>query len=109
MKLLMLRLGQLVRKLKKTELKLYRCGVLFLIVLACRRDYPPKIELCQFDGFGGADCIARDGSVVYKTPEQLKNYLGTNPDDNAAFVTWCYQANGKEADAIKSRVTSPIR
>jgi hypothetical protein len=82
-----------------TELKLYRLGSLLCLALAlnsCRKDYPPKIELCQLDGFGGADCIERDGSVVYKTPQMLKNYISTNPEDQATFTAWCYQATTNE-------------
>jgi len=65
--------------------------------------------MCQLDGFGGADCVARDGTVGYKTPEQLRNYLSSNPDDYAELITWCYQANGRDADEIKRRITSRER
>lgn len=70
--------------------------LLAALVSSCRKDYPPKIEICQFDGYGGADCILKDGSKVYRTPSELENYIGTNPDDQANFAAWCYGATQAE-------------
>lgn len=56
----------------------------------CRKDQPPAVELCQLDGFGGADCIAKDGSKLYRAPSELKNFIALSPADEEAFATWCY-------------------
>lgn len=88
-----------VLRLERIELKLYRLGVMLCLALvlgSCRKDHAPIIELCQLDGFGGADCMQRDGNVIYKAPEALKNYLATNSDDQAAFTAWCFQTSVEE-------------
>lgn len=88
----------------KIDLKRLTLGALLLVSPAgCRKDLPPKIELCQFDGYGGADCILKDGTYVYKVPSELKNFLGTNPDDQAAFAAWCYGATPAEMKAYYER------
>jgi hypothetical protein len=75
----------------KNAIKHWTLGVLLCLALAsCRKDKPPVIEICILDGLGGADCVEHDGSKVYRAPSELRNYVGTNPEDQAEFAAWCY-------------------
>lgn len=76
------------------RLKIGKSFCLALVLLSsCRKDFPPKTEICQLDGFGGADCILKNEKVVYKAPSELKNYIARSPDDEAAFTAWCYDTS----------------
>ena len=68
--------------------KLYLLGVLLLV--SCRTDIPPKIEICIMDGFGGGDCVEAGGAKLYRTPSQMLNYWSTNQPDEANYTSWCY-------------------
>jgi hypothetical protein len=86
-------------------------GVLLLVGLAlalssCREDRPPVIEICIGDGYGGADCILKDGTTAYKTPSQLQNYWMTSQYDMAEFSGWCYKANPKIIEEQMRRITN---
>lgn len=96
----------------KIESKLCKCGVLLCLVLAisnCRRDFPPSIELCQLDGLGGADCIEKDGTQIYRSPSELENYIATNPDDEAAFAAWCYDTSKENVNKYVNSASHPRR
>ena len=80
-------------------------GKLFLVALAfflssCRKDYPPKTDLCELDGFGGGDCVLKDGSEIYKSPSQMQNFMARSPEDEAAFTAWCYQTTPERVKQI---------
>lgn len=95
-------------------MRLHKLGAMLCLVLAScnEKDPPPVIEICILDGFGGADCIERDGSQKYRAPTELTNFWATNQDDMAAFSSWCYKipqvAIEKELDTIKGDVTPPV-
>lgn len=67
---------------------------LALVVLSsCRETTPPKIDICVGDGFGGADCVLKDGSRAYISPMNLKNYWMTPQEDMKSFANWCYSTD----------------
>lgn len=82
-------------------------GVWLLAVLVllpnCRSSIPPAIEICLGDGVGGADCIERDNTKIYRPPSELKNYWMTNEPDEAAFASWCYNANPDQVQAVMNQ------
>ncbi len=77
----------------KSGKKLLVAIALAASLVGCRKSKPPVIEICIGDGFGGADCILRDDTKVYKAPSELKNYWLTSQEDMAAFSSWCYDAD----------------
>ena len=54
-------------------------------VLSCR---PIKVEVCVL-GVGYGMCTLADGTQVEKTPEQLENYICSNPDDFGKLIRAC--------------------
>jgi hypothetical protein len=72
-------------------------GALLFLAIAllssCREDSPPVIEICIGDGLGGADCILKDGSKIWRSPTDLQNYWMTNQVDMGEFSAWCYQTD----------------
>ena len=91
-------------------------GVRYLVVLAsllsllsCKQSKPPAIEICILDGVGGADCIERDGTKVYKVPSELMNYWATNQDDQAAFASWCYGAQREHVNQVMEQIAVNVR
>lgn len=80
------------------------CLVLGLALSACRSSTPPKIEVCILDGYGGADCVERDGSKLYRKPSELTNFWATNQVDQAAFASWCYKATPDQVSAAMAYI-----
>ena len=82
---------------------------LALVLVSCRDSVPPPIEICIGDGFGGAKCIERDGSKLYRTPSELTNYWLTNQPDMQAFSSWCYDTSSKimskNLNEVKEEIT----
>lgn len=70
-------------------------GTAYLLALAllssCRKDPPPPTDICQGDGFGGANCTLSSGEHVYKTPSELENSW-IIPDQKQAenLMRWCF-------------------
>jgi hypothetical protein len=76
------------------------CLSLALVLISgCRNSQPPKIEVCILDGFGGGDCVAADGSQLYRAPSQMKDYWATSQPDEANFASWCYDASSSTVKA----------
>lgn len=91
-----------------------KIGAMFLVVLAlslssCRHDTPPSIEICIGDGFGGADCIEKDGSRLYRSPSALKNYWLTNEADEAAYASWCYKTSSTSIEPVMREISTQAR
>lgn len=63
---------------------------LVLVLSGCRTTRPPKIDICIGDGFGGGDCVLKDGTKAYRSPTELKNAWITTQDDMAHYSAWCY-------------------
>lgn len=60
---------------------------------SCRTDKPPQLSIvCVLDGFGGGDCALPDGTKIYKSPSDLKNFWATSQVDESNFASWCYKA-----------------
>lgn len=78
-------------------------------ISACRRDLPPKIDICIGDGFGGADCVLKTGEKAYRSPSELKNYWATTQADMAAFSSWCYQASPQVIEAQMKAIEEAAR
>lgn len=82
------------------------CLGLGLLLVSCRQSQPPKIEICIGDGFGGADCVESDGSKLYRTPSQLRNYWMTGQPDMANFSSWCYDTGQNNVKAGMREIKS---
>lgn len=80
-----------------------------LLASSCRSSTAPAIEICIGDGFGGADCIRRDGSRLYRPPSELQNYWMTNQDDMRAYSSWCFDTSAKIMDLHMKRLTAEIQ
>lgn len=81
--------------------KLGKTFFLALVILtSCRKDYAPKTDLCELDGFGGADCVLKDGTTKYKYPSELQNWIARSPEEEAQFVAWCYKTNPEQIKEI---------
>lgn len=79
------------------------CLALGLALSGCRKDVPPTIENCVLDGFGGGDCIERDGSKKYRAPSEMTNYWSTSSEDLKEWASWCYKTKPELVDvALKS-------
>lgn len=63
-----------------------------LFLSSCRSDKPPAVEVCILDGFGGGDCILKDGSKKYRAPSEMLNFWATSQEDMAQFSSWCYES-----------------
>lgn len=81
------------------------CLGLVLALSACRKDPPPKIDVCLHDGMGGGDCALKDGTRAYRVPSELTNYWMTSQEDMRAFTTWCY---GAKSSAEKAHVDAEL-
>lgn len=85
------------------------CLALVLLFSGCRTTRPPKIDICIGDGFGGADCVLKDGVKAYRSPTELKNAWITTQDDMARYSSWCYDVPKsvveKEMGNISSKAT----
>lgn len=75
----------------------------------CRETAPPKIDICIGDGYGGADCVLKDGSRAYKPPSALLNYWMTSQEDEAAFASFCYDAPKTAIKAHMNAVRNAAR
>ena len=99
-------------KLQKNG-KLLCLVALLLDTTACRGTVPPKIPICIGDGFGGADCVEKDGSSGYRAPSELKNYWMTDQGSMSQFSAWCYRTSSREVrphmEVIKSYVKNGKR
>ena len=84
-------------------------SLLVLSIIGCRTSNPPKIEICIGDGVGGADCIERDGSKLYRVPSQLLNYWMTNQIDETAFSSWCYDTSLQTTESISKTIAREAR
>lgn len=73
------------------------------------QDPPPVIEICIADGHGGADCIERDNTKLYRAPSQMKNYWCTNQEDEAAFAGWAYGASKEDAKSVMEQIQSEVQ
>jgi len=82
-------------------MRLLICGVLLCLSLglaSCRKDPPPILSIiCLGDGFGGADCSLADGTKVWKSPTELKDFWMTTNADMQNYVSWCYKTNNTAA------------
>lgn len=107
------------QRLSRQGLKLQRIvmlrslpGRLLLIALvalaSCRSDNPPSIDICIGDGFGGADCLLKDGTKIYLKPSQLKNAWISNQEDMKAFTSWCYDTTKEAVDARMKQLTEEL-
>ena len=82
-------------------MQLLKNGVKLLVALAlissfsCRKDRPPAIDICIADGFGGADCILKNGVQKYLSPSETVNMWMTTQNDMALFSAWCYKTNAE--------------
>ena len=79
---------------------LLKNGIAYFLALgiffnSCKKDYAPKIDICILDGFGGMDCVLKDGSKKYLPPSETLNMWATTQDDMAKFTAWCYGADIK--------------
>lgn len=73
----------------------------------CRKSKPPEIDICLHDGFGGGDCLLRQGSRLratcsvdpegrfYCPPSALENMWMTTPEDMEAYSAWAYDTSRK--------------
>lgn len=77
---------------------------LLLSLTGCRQSKPPSIEVCITDGVGGADCIEKDGSKLYRAPSQMENYWATNQSDQAALISWCYEIQRDHVEMAMSEI-----
>ena len=79
-------------------------GSLFCLALvslsSCRKDYAPKADLCELDGFGGGDCVLKDGTAIYKAPSEMSNWIARSPQEEAEFVAWCYKTTPQAVTQI---------
>lgn len=87
-------------------------GLLSLALVSlssCRTDNPPQIEICEHDGFGGADCnLPTDPPTrVYRAPSELNTYWMTNQEDFARFAAWCYDTDIKQVKAEMAKEFAP--
>lgn len=80
-----------------------------ILLSSCRSSTPPKIEVCLGNGFGGADCILKDGARKERLPSELQNYWMTNQDDIAAFSAWCYDTSLKNATQGVANMKADLR
>ncbi len=85
------------------------CLVLALLLVSCREDHPPKIEICIGDGFGGADCVGPAGDRYYKLPTQLRNYWMTNQSDQANFSAWCYDTSVRSMKIPMQEIVDKVK
>lgn len=83
--------------------------LLALPLLSCRTSVPPQIEICLGDGFGGADCVERDGTQMYRSPSSLQNYWMTNQVDESSFSQWCYQTTQENVDLHMQMIAEDIK
>lgn len=94
-------------------MKRLRCGtMLFLatvLLSSCRKSPPPQIDICIGDGFGGADCVMKDGSEKYIGPSGLTNFWMTNQNDMASFSAWCYQTSVETTQKTLTQMQNRIR
>ena len=94
--------------------RLFYCLTLWATLLnlsACRNDKPPQLGLiCTLDGFGGGDCVTSDGTKVYKSPSEMKNFWATTQVDEANFTSWCYKTTpagtNAELEKLKTQMTA---
>lgn len=98
----------------RTDIVLLKPGKLLFLALAfsltsCRESTPPPIEICLLDGFGGGDCIERDGSRLYRVPSSMKNYWTTSEPDEAAFAGWCYDGTAVDAEVQMNAIKRSLR
>ena len=85
------------------------CLVSVILLSSCRSSQPPKIEICLGNGFGGADCILKDGTRKERLPSELQNYWMTNQDDISAFSAWCYNTSLKNATQGVENMKADLR
>jgi len=78
--------------------------ILFLFLSSCRNSTPPPMDICILDGFGGADCVLKDGTRAYRSPTQLKNYWATTEFDMQGFSSWCYHTNSANIRSQMNRI-----
>jgi hypothetical protein len=79
------------------------------LLTSCRKSTPPTIEICILDSNGGADCIERDGSKLYRPPSQLENYWATSQSDQAAFAAWCYAVNRAPVEQVMEQIALDVK
>lgn len=66
--------------------KLLKLGMMLLILSSCKGI---KIEVCVLNGDGTSECTLSDGTPITKEPDQLENYVCTNPQDFEKLVKAC--------------------
>lgn len=102
-------------------------GVMLLVVLGsvlssggCRKDSPPRIDICLGDGAGGADCVLREGSDLlgkcireergwYCPPSALENAWMTTQGDMEAWSSWCYNTSKKNVRSQMRAIQKAVR
>lgn len=57
----------------------------------CNGSIPPNILICTADGYGGADCVEKDGARRYRGPSELENFWMTDQESMNEFASWCYR------------------
>lgn len=88
-------------------------AIALLLLNSCRSSIPPAIDLCQGDGFGGADCILVSGSPLrplcssvddtqknrFKCPPSaLLNTWITTQQSEKIFAAWCYDTSSENIE-----------
>ena len=85
------------------------CLVLGLLASGCRESAPPPMIICQGDGFGGADCVDKDGTRIHKAPSELENFWMTDQDGMRGFSAWCYDTSIGVTEAALQSKSAEIR
>lgn len=75
----------------KNGVMLFLVALLASFLLACNGTIPPRIVICTGDGYGGADCIEKDGARKYRGPSELENFWMTDQESMSEFSAWCYR------------------
>lgn len=84
-------------------------ALFLLCVSGCRTDKPPQLSvICTLDGFGGGDCVLADGTQVYKSPSEMKDFWATSQVDEANFASWCYKVPVPVANKVMAQVKRRI-
>lgn len=93
---------------KKSWKHVVICSAALFYFSSCRNSTPPSIEVCLLSPAGGAACVERDGSHVFKVPSEITNYWCTNQADEAAFAAWAYDASPKATQSAMRKIAQNI-
>lgn len=59
----------------------------------------PKIERCSHFADGSARCLQADGvTLITKEPNELENYISTNPNDFDKYDQYCHRSTPRLAE-----------